>query len=489
MISTKPTLTNAGRALLIRALAGEQLTFTRMALGSGTLGAAQDPDDLTALIHEEMSLTPAELDASQEGLLSITTDFNSEDVPRDFKWRELGIFAKGSEDNIELLYAYANDGDNAGTLKVITTDIQTEQTLTVVVEVTGVEDVSAIFNPHPAYAPAITLTGHMNNHSNPHQVTKEQVGLGNVLNLSPDNMPVNFVEASPTVPLNANPFYSSMTLSGLFYNVRVFCNAYLKHEHSRSNPHSVTKSQVGLGNVVNKSPNNMTITFTEADTSENLDDDKDLFSGSTLQELCKRIAKAVHELFGHADNNSNPHRVTKEQVGLGNVENTAPSFNVINFESRENYAVPETGETMSVIMSKIAKDLTTLQTHLDTANTINPHGLKLTQIADVGTFAGDGTQGKTIDLDFTPSAILLYDEFGRTYNATKGVCGGLAMSGRGIRIPNSSTADDATTWSNTYSALMIVEDGFKVNYLSGLTADDSVDTNENGVVYHYVAFK
>ena len=488
MISTKPTLTNAGRALLIRALAGEQLTFTRMALGSGTLGAAQDPDDLTALIHEEMSLTPAELDASQEGLLSITTDFNSEDVPRDFKWRELGIFAKGSEDNIELLYAYANDGDNAGTLKVITTDIQTEQTLTVVVEVTGVEDVSAIFNPHPAYAPAITLTGHMNNYSNPHQVTKEQIGLGQVINKKPDDLPITYIENNSNI-LSSNPFHSGYTLSNIVYYLHRFCNTFFSHAWNQTNPHKVTKTQVGLGNVVNKSPNAMAPTFTEADTQANLDADKDLISGATMSNQLAKIAAAIHALLAHLADKTNPHEVTKEQVGLGNVENTAPSFNVINFESRENYAVPETGETMSVIMSKVAKDLTALQTHLDTANTINPHGLKLTQIADVGTFAGDGTQGKTIDLDFTPSAILLYDEFGRTYNATKGVCGGLAMSGRGIRIPNSSTADDATTWSNTYSALMIVEDGFKVNYLSGLTADDSVDTNENGVVYHYVAFK
>ena len=489
MITTKPTLTNAGRALLIRALAGETLTFTRMALGSGSLSASQDPDDLTALIHEEMSITPAELDTSQAGLLGITGDFDSEDVPRDFKWRELGIFAKGSEDNVELLYAYANDGDNAGTLKVITTDVQTEQTLTVVVEVTGVEDVSAIFNPHPSYAPATTLTGHMNNHSNPHQVTKEQIGLGQVQNKAASNLNIYFVDNDTSFSMNDQEAHSGDTLATLMRKFKNVCKYYLLHTNSRQNPHQVTKAQVGLGNVVNKSPNAMTPTFTEADVTANLNTDKDLISGATMSNQLTKIAAAIHTLLAHIANKANPHEVTKSQVGLGNVENTAPSFNVINFESRETYAVPETGETMATIMSKVAKDLTDLETHLDTEETINPHGVKLTQIAEVGTFTGDGTQGKTISLDFTPAAVLLYDEFGRTYNASKGVCGGLAKGTRGIRVPNSQTADDATTWSNTYSALMIVENGFKVNYLSGQTAEDSADTNENNVVYHYVAFK
>ena len=488
MISTKPTLTNAGRALLIRALAGETLTFTRMALGSGSLASGQDPDDLTALIAEEMSITPATLDTSQAGLLGITGDFNSENVPRDFKWRELGIYAKGSEDNIELLYAYANDGENAGTLKAITTDILTEQTITVVVEVTGVEDVSAIFNPHPSYAPATTLTGHMNNKNNPHQVTKQQVGLGNVPNLAPSNMTITYIENNSNA-LTGNPFHSGQTIGTFFYYLHRFCNTFFQHVWNYSNPHRVSKSQVGLGNVVNVSPNNMAPTFTEADEQENLDDTKDLISGNTMTKNLGKIAAAVHLLYAHLANKSNPHEVTKAQVGLENVENTAPSFNVINFESRNTFAVPETGETMATIMSKIAKALTDLQTHVDTANTINPHGVKLSQIAAVGTFTGDGTQGKTISLSFTPAAVLLYDEFGRTYNASKGVCGGLAKSDRGIRVPNSSTTDDATTWSNTYTALMCVENGFKVNYLSGQTAEDSIDTNENNVVYHYVAFK
>ena len=60
------------------------------------------------------------------------------------------------------------------------------------------------------------LTGHVNNRNNPHGVTKQQVGLGNVAN----------VEQASKVD-------------------------FQNHLNSRNNPHSVTKHQVGLGNVDN----------------------------------------------------------------------------------------------------------------------------------------------------------------------------------------------------------------------------------------------
>ena len=129
MISTVPQMTDAGKALLMRALMGETLTFTRIAIGSGELETGQDPDELTELIQEELSITPASLDDSQEGLVTISGEFASGDIDNDFVWRELGVYAEGEDEN-EVLYAYANDGEAAGMLKAITSDLLIEQTLT-----------------------------------------------------------------------------------------------------------------------------------------------------------------------------------------------------------------------------------------------------------------------------------------------------------------------------------------------------------------------
>lgn len=73
------------------------------------------------------------------------------------------------------------------------------------------------------------------------------------------------------------------------------------HITNKSNPHNVTKSQVGLGNVDNTS-----------------DIDKPV---STKQAVAIKVAK--DDITAHKNNKSNPHMVTAAQVGLGNVNNTS----------------------------------------------------------------------------------------------------------------------------------------------------------------------
>ena len=91
------------------------------------------------------------------------------------------------------------------------------------------------------------------------------------------------------------------------------------HTGNKSNPHGVTKSQVGLGNVPNVATNDQAPTYTVA--SENTA----LTSGEKLSVAFGKIAKAISSLISHLTNKSNPHGVTKAQVGLGNVVNTGDS--------------------------------------------------------------------------------------------------------------------------------------------------------------------
>lgn len=99
-------------------------------------------------------------------------------------------------------------------------------------------------------AEKVDLTGHINNQNNPHSVTKQQVGLGNVTNVE---------QASK--------------------------QDFQHHLENHNNPHGVTKTQVGLGNVTN------------------------------VEQASKQ------EFNAHATNRNNPHNVTKSQVGLANVMN------------------------------------------------------------------------------------------------------------------------------------------------------------------------
>ena len=87
------------------------------------------------------------------------------------------------------------------------------------------------------------------------------------------------------------------------------------HTGNKSNPHSVTKSQVGLGNVPNVATNDQTPTYSDTTTLVTL------LSGEKISIAFAKIKLAITTLINHLANKSNPHGVTKSQVGLGNVEN------------------------------------------------------------------------------------------------------------------------------------------------------------------------
>lgn len=87
------------------------------------------------------------------------------------------------------------------------------------------------------------------------------------------------------------------------------------HTGNKSNPHSVTKSQVGLGNVPNVATNDQTPTYSDTTTLVTLS------SGEKISIAFAKIKLAITTLINHFANKSNPHGVTKSQVGLGNVEN------------------------------------------------------------------------------------------------------------------------------------------------------------------------
>ena len=94
--------------------------------------------------------------------------------------------------------------------------------------------------------PATTLTAaraHMDSKSNPHGVTKTQVGLGNADNTSDANKPVSTAQAAA---------------------IKVVQDDVNAHKSDTSNPHAVTKAQVGLGSVPNVPTNDQTPTYTAA---------------------------------------------------------------------------------------------------------------------------------------------------------------------------------------------------------------------------------
>lgn len=77
-----------------------------------------------------------------------------------------------------------------------------------------------------------SLDAHIGNKSNPHNVTKDQVGLGNVQNLAPADMPVSTAQAAAIADAKAAGTKAQTDLN--------------THANRRDNPHNVTRAQLGL---------------------------------------------------------------------------------------------------------------------------------------------------------------------------------------------------------------------------------------------------
>ena len=77
-----------------------------------------------------------------------------------------------------------------------------------------------------------SLNAHIGNKSNPHNVTKAQVGLGNVQNLAPADMPVSTAQAAAIADAKAAGTKAQTDLNA--------------HANRRDNPHNVTRAQLGL---------------------------------------------------------------------------------------------------------------------------------------------------------------------------------------------------------------------------------------------------
>ena len=238
MIGIAPSLTTAGEDLFIRAAGGEAIQFTRFKIGNGSLPTGSTGKNLTDLINPVVSFGISSVDTSNAGYLTINGHFDSTDVDSDFQLRELGVFCQG-EDSVEKLYCYANDGDNAGIMKANESDVSSEHDITIVVAIGEAEHVSAILSAGTLYAPKADFDAHVANVNNPHEVTKAQVGLGNVPNVTTNNQTPTYSAASTLANLA-----SGEKLSTAFGKISKAVSSLISHLSNYNNPHSVTLTQL-----------------------------------------------------------------------------------------------------------------------------------------------------------------------------------------------------------------------------------------------------
>ncbi|WP_298962259.1 tail fiber domain-containing protein [uncultured Methylobacterium sp.] len=142
-------------------------------------------------------------------------------------------------------------------------------------------------------------------------LTKEDIGLTKVQDIAPSEMPVSIAQARAIQEaidnlLNNQDSETAVGIETLRAIVSQKASSIVVDGHlsNKSNPHGVTKEQIGLGKVADLSPAELPI------------------STAAAAALAQKASAAV--VSAHTGNTANPHGVTKDQVGLDKVANLAP---------------------------------------------------------------------------------------------------------------------------------------------------------------------
>lgn len=201
---------------------------------------------------------------------------------------------------------------------------------------------------------------------NPHVVTAAQVGLGQVMNYPMADITIAQQGVSTT-------HYMSPAATRAMI-VGTVGSDFTDHTNNLNNPHQVTAAQVGLGNVAN---------YPVASQQQALDAVANNVYMTPLR-TSQYVASAIdNAIDSHANDTNNPHLVTKDQVGLSNLENypVAQQSQAEAGTSNTEYMTPlRTAQAIDARMSAGSGDLTN---HI--ANTNNPHEVTAAQVGAYST--------------------------------------------------------------------------------------------------------
>lgn len=204
--------------------------------------------------------------------------------------------------------------------------------------------------------------------------------------------------------------------------------AYIKS--NRGLIESITTTKISYSDIVNN--------------LETEDPNKPL-SAKMGAELKKQISKgggaSSEVLISHIADKDNPHVVTKEQVGLGNVPNVATNDQTYTFATESTLANLTSGEKASKLFGKIAKAVKDLISHI--SNTSNPHSVTAAQAkARPDTWTPSASDVGARPSNWTPSAA----DVGAVPTSRK--VNGKALSSD-ITLSASDVGARASTWMPT----------------------------------------
>lgn len=249
-------LTTAGLGLLLRTLAGETtINFTAIQLGNGSDAG----NTALSLSNPLLTLGISEYEVG-DIFLTLTAVYNNSEIETSFLATETGVLVDDPDNpgnHILYAYEYTSEGSadriRAGTDKIVETQLD------VMVYIGDAENVTASISQSLVYVTQAQFDEYTKRRDNPHNVTAEQVGLGNVQNEIPEKL------------------------------LPQFSNAYneVKYTDYEDEAAGITRKKVSFSNISN---------------------------GDRLGTILTKIRTAIHVMVEHL-NGSNPHYITPKLIG------------------------------------------------------------------------------------------------------------------------------------------------------------------------------
>ena len=107
-------VTNAGRDIIARIIAGLNVTFSRIVIGDRYDYDIDNFVNKTALNNEVKSLSISTMEITKTNVVELTAEFGKSDIEDAFWYREIGIYIIDPDDESkEILFAYGNRNDAA----------------------------------------------------------------------------------------------------------------------------------------------------------------------------------------------------------------------------------------------------------------------------------------------------------------------------------------------------------------------------------------
>ena len=230
-------LTPDGYNVMLRGLMGDAIKFTRIKYGNGTPG-----DGANDLQNPLLSLKIASATRSEKYVTLSVSFKNVELEITDFWATEIGIYVEDPDDSTkELCYCIWEETEiekadyiNPNVERLLASQYD------FVVFVSEAENVSAALGDTLVYATVSELNNHKNDRNNPHKVTKEQIGLGNVENKA-------FTDQTPafTVANELADITSGEKMGSILGKIAKALSLLKSHLLDFNNPHKTKASDIG----------------------------------------------------------------------------------------------------------------------------------------------------------------------------------------------------------------------------------------------------